>query len=816
MTRPHGLLALALAALLPLACRDVTPSQLRITPSLTVKPATASRLVVTMATRHYNLAYLPVTDWETAEASLTPAGGVATVVRLATTRDTATNQRTALFTFDDLEPGAYRLEVRLLSRDPDGTEVALATSVRDPLTLGAGTTAVDLAAELTGQLRRTPTVGSAGSIVEVNPWPPDGPPAMFNGVRGVAAGADGAIYVADTENHMIRRIVVDADGLPRVSLVAGAGINVAQTDGIGQGAFFQRPHGVAVGPDGALYVPGHSHIKRVTLDANGVGTSTNLIGDYPIGFADGAGLNAHFQFPVGVAFDPQGRLYVADYYNHRIRRVTIAGDGVATAETIAGTGAAGTADGAGNLATFREATGIAVDSQGTAYVAEYANNRVRRVKPDGLGGFVVSTIATGISGAYAVALANDTRFYVAARDLGRVVRYDVDGLGATTGTTIPIALGRPQGIAVGPDGAVYVGENANHRVSKLVDTGGGVFVRTTLAGTSGGFTEGSVGVAQFSAPEDVRWVDDSRIYIADTGNHRVRRATRLTADTWRYETVAGTGTLGGADGAGLAATLANPAAMALAPDGSLFVADAGGHRIRRLSFDAGGLATVLTVAGTGVPGAADGAGALATLNGPRGLALAADGALFVADAAGHRIRKLTFDAGGLATVTTVAGTGVAGGANGPGAGATLNGPRGLALAVDGSLYVADAGGHRVRRLTFDAGGLATVATLAGSGVAGGADGPGATATLSGPRGLVVAADGSLYVSEGGGHRIRRMVFDAAGDATVSTLAGTSVAGYAGGHGGVAKFSTPSGLSRDTTGHIYVADTGNNWCRRIEP
>src|SRR5687767_618192 len=214
-------------------------------------------------------------------------------------------------------------------------------------------------------------------------------------------------------------------------------------------------------------------------------------------------------------------------------------------------------------------------------------------------------------------------------------------------------------------------------------------------------------------------------------------------------------------------------------------------------------ATVSVLAGDGVQGMADGPAERARFSEPFGIAAALDGTIFVADA-GHadRIRRISPDG----RVSTLAG-GAPGFADGAGALAAFSTPSGLALAADGSVYVADTGNHAIRRVAPDG----RVSTLAGDGTPGFADGPGEQARFNGPIGVAVAPDGRVLVADTYNDRIRAI--DASG--TVTTLAGSGRPGADDGLADAASFDTPAGIAVDAHGMVYVADTGNSVVRTLD-
>jgi len=479
------------------------------------------------------------------------------------------------------------------------------------------------------------------------------------------------------------------------------------------------------------------------------------------GSLDGPVAAARYRSPAGLVVDSAGDLLVADTRNHTIRRITP--DGEVT--TLAGAeGVPGSADGAGAEARFNLPAALALDSAtGLVYVADSGNNAVRAVTPGG----EVSTLA------------------------------------------VPAGLSRPAGIAAGEDGsghALFVADTGNAAVRRIdLDT----LEVTTLAGVPGtaGDLDGAPGTALLNAPAGLAWAgnDLSQLYLADAGNHSIRRIS-LQGEV---ATLAGGpgGAAGSADGQGPAARFSGPQGLALDPlNDILYVADTGNHTIRRISPDG----TVATLAGAaGSPGAADGAGA--RFFQPQGIVLDGGG-LVVADTGNATLRRFSADAG-EPEVTTWSGThGDPGHADGPGLEATLRRPRGAALGASGDLYVADSGNHTIRRISPDG----TVATLAGTpGVAGFADGPGTDGALfDGPTAVAatVAADGSdvVIVADTGNHAVRQVL----ADGTVSTLAGTGTAGSTDSAEGPARFNRPAGVALDAAGDVLVADQGNQTLRLI--
>ncbi|MFF4012722.1 RICIN domain-containing protein [Streptomyces sp. NPDC001717] len=311
-------------------------------------------------------------------------------------------------------------------------------------------------------------------------------------------------------------------------------------------------------------------------------------------------------------------------------------------------------------------------------------------------------------------------------------------------------------------------------------------------------------VAELNCPLGVAMDGTGTLYIADGENHRVRKVTT----DGRISTVAGTGTAGfdGDDGPASTAPLNSPYAVAVDSAGALYIADHGNHRIRKITADG----KISTVAGNGTAGfAGDGGPAnAAQLHNPCAVAVDGAGALHIADSGNHRVRKITADG----KISTVAGTGSAGfsGDGGPASSAQLNSPYGLVTDSTGALYIADSGNHRVRKITADG----KISTVAGTGSAGfsGDDGPASSAQLNSPYGLVTDSTGALYIADSGNHRVRKIT----ADGKISTVAGNGTGAFDGdgGPASSAQLNHPLGLAVDCVDTLYIADHGNHRIRKI--
>lgn len=317
-------------------------------------------------------------------------------------------------------------------------------------------------------------------------------------------------------------------------------------------------------------------------------------------------------------------------------------------------------------------------------------------------------------------------------------------------------------------------------------------VVTTFVGSGvAGFADGVGTAASFANPRALAIDTLGNLYVADRENYRIRKITPAGVVT----TIAGNGTVGFVDGS--ASMMSSSVALCVAPNGVVYFMDRDYPSVRKI---ANGVVT--TIAGDGTAGYADGTGSAARFTFPRGIVVDTSGNLFVGDSNNHCIRKVAPNA----AVTTFVGNGTAGFVDGTGNAARFNGPATLAIDAQNNLYVADCSNNSIRRITP----AGVVTTIAGNGLAGYADGLGTNAVLNVPFGLTVDTQGNVYFGEDGNHRVRKI----SPKGWVTTLAGNGGTAAVDGTGYAASFNAPSGLALDSSGSLYVADMGNQLIRKI--
>ena len=670
--------------------------------------------------------------------------------------------------------------------------------------------------------------------------------ASFHSPQGIAViPSSGVVIVSDTDNNRIRLVTP----LGVVTTLAGSGASCSFLDGTGAAASFCIPRGVAVMPWSSVIVVadyGNYRIRLVTpplppalaaCDSTWHHVALSYSpssSPFPLtAFLDGAlafQLASTVTLPsasastlrVGWSGDPAtngGSLFTGSLAELRIYARTLT-----TTEVVAlsqsssggtysyGSGASATcAAGATYVSSSAGCTPSATLTAGPIDTAFYLSGS----QAEGVAAFTVSALAgiTNVAGPFsavnsALALASGSYLSVpgasapTALPSGGNVAWSASAWVKCTTIPGPWAsvlewgtAGDAQGAATAQAASLVVAGAAAATASWGI--GGGV---TTLAGSSSrSFADGVGAASSFYYPWGVAVIPSSGIIVvADYGNHRIRLVTPFGVVT----TLAGSGSATFADGAGTAASFANPTGVAVIPSsGVVIVADQNNNRIRLVT----PLGVVTTLAGSGSTAFADGMGAAASFCYPTGVAMIpSSGVIVVADSFNHRIRLVT----PLGAVTTLAGSGNPAFADGTGAAASFLSPYGVAVIPSSSMIVvADTANSRIRLVTP----LGVVTTLAGSGSNSFADGTGSLASFNIPSGVaVIPLSGVVAVADMSNNRIRLVT----PLGVVTTFAG-SIQGYADGTGAAASFSNPQGVAvNPLSGVIVVAEYSNNRIRLI--
>ena len=560
--------------------------------------------------------------------------------------------------------------------------------------------------------------------------------------------------------------------LTALAALAGQFGGEGNVDGTGSGAYFRYPRGMAVDADGNLYVAdfGNHAIRKVTP----AGVVTTLAGGPFSGTSDGTGTEASFYNPSAIAIDASGNLFVFDSGSHLLRKVTPAG----VVTTVAGTAyQSSQVDGNGTAAQFGTVYSMAFDASGNLYLADdYA---VRKMTPAG----DVTTVAGGTNFRYA------------------------DDTGANAG------FGDITALVVRSDGDLLVLDHGNRVIRRVTPAG----VVTTYAGVqyNSSVVDGALADARFASPEGLALDASGNLYVSE--DDVIRKIT----PSGTVSTVAGSaGNRGLVEGNTTTARMARPWALA-AGNGRIYLLEADQHTVRQLQPDG---SIGILAGGRSTTGTTDGTGSAARFMRAMGVATTSDGRILVSDNQAAKVRQVTREG----VVTTYAGSGAEGLTDGPAAQASFAGPSSLAADGQGNAYVVDDDNYRVRKITA-AGVVSTVAT-----------GNSRTVTNSFATACAMGADasGNLFIADDQANAIFKVDTTGAVSAfagTPETGAGTSSAPRAqaqgasrvraqilggpvvvDGTGGAAIFTSPCGITVDASGNVFVADTGARLIRKITP
>ncbi|MBD1392952.1 NHL domain-containing protein [Mucilaginibacter glaciei] len=611
----------------------------------------------------------------------------------------------------------------------------------------------------------------------------------FN-IKGIAVDASGNIYIADSENYRILKLTPQKN----VFTIAGDGV-FGHTDGPSYKARFAQMSGIAVDGLGNIYVTEASNrIRKMGLDS----VVTTFAGTGDLGKANGAGNTATFNNPTGITVDANGNVYVADYGNRLIRKITPLG----VVSTLAGTGLGAITDAIGTAASFKTPYGIVADKEGSLLVSEENSGIIRKIAitgyslnkalPDGLtlqpNGTISGTplslspateyVVTGYS--YNGTSTATVNISVNLSELGPVITSFAPTT-AKSGTTVIITGTNFIGTS-----SVKIGSLATDNFRVLSPTAIAVVVGsdnlsgdisvTTPYGTSKTTGLSITQKPLFSYPDDLTFNNGSAITPV------VPVTTGSAIPAYNYQEVST-----------LAATQVSDsyysALSGLTKDvnGNIYVVNSNSHKIIKINE----LLVSSLLAGNGSYGSADGQGSSASFNSPSDIATDIQGNMYVVDAGNNVIRKIT--PGGL--VSTFAGNGVAATLDGVGLASAFNHPKSITIDFAGNIYVSETI-NIIRKIT--PGGVVT--TLAGQPfVYGNDNGPGSFASFTVLNGLTTDHAGNIFVADG--NMIRKIT--PAG--VVSTYAGTVAQGHADGNALTASFTSPSHLAIDADDNIYITE-----------
>jgi uncharacterized protein (TIGR03437 family) len=587
--------------------------------------------------------------------------------------------------------------------------------------------------------------------------------AQVNGPGAVAADTAGNVYFTDVGNAVVRKVDVNGN----ISTIAGTeGLAGATGDG---GPATKAQLGLHTGGSLAVDVAGNlyiadsfnSAIREVTVSNGNINTIAGTIGKNGHSGDGGPATSATLYYPFGVALDSSGNLYIADTFNNEIREVSATTHNITT---IAGSPSAGSTGDGGppTAALLNSPFGIAVDTQGNVYIADFYNAEVRKITAGASP--TISTIAGNVK-------------------MGA-------GLSGDAGLATSAQLNGPVSVAVSSADTIYIADLNNNRV-RYVSQG----LINELAGASHDQGDGGQATAALLYfPQTIAEDSAGNLYIADTDNNAVRKVTP----------------------AGIISTAASvgvPQGVVIDGSGNLYVTV--GSRV--IQVDTKGNKTLIAGSSSNTAGfSGDGGPASAALlNTPQGLAMDSSGNLYIADSYNHRIREIS--GGNINTVAGSGGTclspcslGGFSGDGGPATSATLAFPYGVAIDSDGNILIADSDNHCIRKVTK--GVISTVAGTGGKKGYGGDTGLATAALLDGPLGVAADAAGNFFIADSFNNVVR--VVDGFGN--INTIGGNNKVGFSGdgGPGTSAELDKPWGILVDPNANVLFVDSLNHRVREL--
>ena len=607
--------------------------------------------------------------------------------------------------------------------------------------------------------------------------------------NAVALDSAGNLFIADGSNEQVL-MVSAATGA--VTVVAGDGNPGHIGDG-GQAtaAELSGPSGLALDGSNNLFISetGSNVVREVNLTTGIISTYAGTGAQGYSGDTGGA-TAAKLNYPNSIALDSSGNLYIADTYNEVIREVNATTHVITTVAGKYTSAYLGGYDGDGGQATAAKLNapmGVGVDSSGNIFIADSRNNLIREVDATTK---IISTVAgTDPTGAGSSSSSS----------------FQSGGYAGDGGPATAAKLNSPQGMFITASGDLYFADTFN---SAIREVSGSTQKISTVAG-SGKYGNGGAGGlatnAKLSDPSGIVLDAAGDILIADTYNGVVREVSNATG---LISTIVGGDAFGysGDGGPASSSELASPGSVAVDGSNNVYVADTNNNVVREINALTG---KITTVAGGGEP-------VYLPINDYADPVFDAAGNLFVADRGNDEVYEIDHATG---EISVIAGNGTGGysGDGGQARNAELHGPSGLAVLGSSTLFIADTYNSVIRAVDLNTGVITTYAGVASTVFGGGYGGDGGLATaamLNQPSALALDGAGNLFIADSHNNVIREVD---AGTLKISTVAGNHTSGYSG-DGGLAtdaELSGPQGLAFDTSGNMFIADSGNNIIREVD-
>lgn len=621
---------------------------------------------------------------------------------------------------------------------------------------------------------------ATGAIIQ--PLTQSAPPIFLQAITGGTTGTTEPNWATFTTIGFVTDGTVTwkilgnlPSGAGNISTVAGTGTaGFTGNGGAATSATLNAPQGVAADSNGNIFIADTNNnvIREVTISNGNIQT---VAGNGTAGYLgdNAAATSAEMRGPTGVYVDGSFNIFIADHGNNVIREVSAANSNITT---VAGNGTAGILgdNGPATSAELNAPTAVRTDSNGDIFIADTNNSLVREVQA---GSFIIKTVAgNGVPG-----FAGDGALAVFAQ------------------------LTRPRGVYLDSVGDIFIADSGNSRVREvLFNKNIATFAGNGTLSYSGDTFSGTDAAVNF--PTGVALDGAGDVFVADTQNNVIRD---LVASTGLMQTVAGRGTAGSSGNGGnpTNALLNAPAGVFSDAVGNLFIADTGNNLIREV---VAATNTIQTVAGGG-PNGDGGLATQASLSSPKGVFVDRSGDIFIADTGDNRVREVIAATG---IIQTIAGNGTAGfsGDNGPATSAQLHSPTGVAVDLFGNVFIADTGNNVVREVLAS---NQQIVTYAGNGTAGSSGNGGAatSAQLNMPTGVALDASGDLFIADSNNNVVREVNVS---NQNIQVVAGTGTASFSGdgGSGTSAALNSPRGVAISTLGGLFIADSGNNRIREV--